>query len=66
MIIPSLDQSSDGTSQVIRNIIPELDKLGFQNEVVCLDDPTASLIIKDPFIVNALGPAKGQWGYSEN
>lgn len=65
MIIPSLDPSSGGTSQVIRNIIPELDKLGFQNEVICLDDPSASFILKDPFIVNAVGPAKGPWGYSE-
>jgi glycosyltransferase involved in cell wall biosynthesis len=65
MIIPSLDPSSGGTSQVIRNIIPELDKLGIQNEVVCLDDPAASFLAKDPFIVNAVGPAKGPWGYSK-
>ena len=63
-IIPSMNPASGGPCQGIRNIIPELEKLGIQNEVVCLDDPLESYIAKDPFKVTALGPAKGPWCYS--
>ena len=64
-IIPSMNPSSGGPCQGIRNIIPELEKLGIQNEVICLDDPSASFMGKDIFTVHALGPAKGPWRYSE-
>ncbi|MEO6731466.1 MAG: glycosyltransferase [Ferruginibacter sp.] len=55
---------SGGTSQGIRNIIPELEKLGLHNEVVCLDDPSNQSNVKDPFLIIALGPAKGPWQYN--
>jgi glycosyltransferase involved in cell wall biosynthesis len=55
---------SGGTSQGIRNIIPELEKLGVHNEVVCLDDPSENFIAGDAFTIVALGPAKGPWRYS--
>ena len=63
-IIPSMNPDSGGTSQGIRNIIPELEKLGIKNEVVCLDDPSDKFLTKDPFINTALGPSKGPWQYS--
>ena len=63
-IIPSMSLSSGGTSQGIRNIIPELEKLGIRNEVVCLDGQIETDQVNDSFVINALGPAKGPWSYS--
>ena len=64
-VIPSMDPSSGGPCQGIRNSIPALSKLGIVNEVVSLDDPTASFISKDPFRIYALGPCKSSWRYSK-
>src|SRR6187549_1056771 len=63
-IIPSMHPDSGGTSQGIRNMIPELEKLGIYNEVLTLDDPEEEFHSKDPFLITALGPAKGPWRYS--
>lgn len=57
--------ASGGPCQGIRNSIPELERLGVNNEVVCLDDPAEPFIKKDPFLITALGPGKGPWCYSE-
>jgi glycosyltransferase involved in cell wall biosynthesis len=57
--------NSGGTSQGIRNIVPELEKMGVYNEVVCLDAPNAAYLQKDPFKIIALGPASGPWQYSQ-
>lgn len=64
-VIPSMDPASGGPCQGLRNIIPSLVEKGVQNEVVCLDDPGAAFIGKDPFIIYALGPSKTAWQYSE-
>jgi glycosyltransferase involved in cell wall biosynthesis len=61
-----MDPASGGPCEGIRNSIPELEKLGVYNEVVSLDDPQASFLGKDPFMITALGPGKGPWCYSEN
>lgn len=63
-IITSMDPTSGGPCQGIRNSVPELEKLGIHNEVVCLDDPDASFVGKDPFPVHAIGPKKGPLSYS--
>lgn len=63
-LIPSMNPSSGGPCEVIRNLIPELNKLGIHNEVASLDDPIAEFEIKDQFPITALGPAKGPWYYS--
>ena len=57
---------SGGTSQGIRNIIPELERLGVANEVVCFDDPAEDFLSKDSFKTHALGAAKGPWQYNAN
>ena len=63
-IIGSMDPSSGGPCQVVRNTVPELEKLGVCSEVVCLDDPMASFWGKDRFKVSALGPSKNAWRYN--
>lgn len=52
-----------GPCQGIRNSIPALKKIGIENEVVTLDDPSAPFIASDSFKTHALGPAKGPWRY---
>jgi glycosyltransferase involved in cell wall biosynthesis len=62
-VIGSMDPAHGGPCQGIRNSIPALKKLGVENEVVTLDDPSAPFLAKDPFKTHALGPAKGPWRY---
>jgi glycosyltransferase involved in cell wall biosynthesis len=63
-VIASMDPASGGPCQGIRNSIPELSKLGVENEVVSLDDPGGSFLGKDDFVIHALGPSKSPWQYS--
>lgn len=63
-VISSMNPSLGGPCQGIRNSIPELHKLGVTNEVVSLDDPNDVFLWKDPFVINAIGGAKGAWGYN--
>src|SRR5690554_4640847 len=63
-VIASMDPSSGGPCQGIRNAIPALAELGVCNEVVCMDDPQAEFLDKDDFEIHALGPAKNAWAYS--
>ncbi|PTX21471.1 glycosyltransferase involved in cell wall biosynthesis [Pontibacter mucosus] len=63
-VIASMDPYQGGPCQGIRNAIPELRKLGARNEVVCLDSPQATYLVKDEFLIHALGPRKGPWQYS--
>lgn len=62
-VIGSMAPSSGGPCHGIRNLIPELQKLGVNNEVVSLNGPS-SIFEKDLFKVNALGPGIGPWCYS--
>ncbi len=63
-IIASMDPASGGPCQGVRNSIPELEKLGICNEVVCLDDPASSYLGNDVFPVHALGLGARPWCYS--
>lgn len=63
-VISSMNPSNGGPCQGIRYSIPELEKHGVSNEVVCLDDPTSSFCSTDPFPVTALGEGRGPWRYN--
>lgn len=52
-----------GPCQGIRNSIPELEKLGIENEVVCMDDLNSEFIRKDTFKIHAIGRSRGPWAY---
>ncbi|MBE8719330.1 glycosyltransferase [Sphingobacterium pedocola] len=65
-VISSMHPKNGGPCQGIRNSIPAMEKLGVVNEVVCLDAPTEQFIANDPFVVHALGKAKGGWAYNSN
>jgi glycosyltransferase involved in cell wall biosynthesis len=62
--IASMDPSQGGPSQGIRNSIPELEKIGVHNEVVCFDEATAAFISKDKFPIHALGLGRGPSKYN--
>lgn len=63
-LIGSMNPLTGGPCQGIRNAIAELTKIGVHNEVVCLDDPTASFLGNDSFVVHALESGQGPWHYS--
>lgn len=62
----SMDPKQGGPCQGIRNIVPELQTLGIENEVVCLDDPNSEYLGQDPFPIHTLGEAKTPWKYNKN
>ena len=63
-VINSMDPSTGGPCQGIRNIDKASREFGISREVVSLDEPTASFIGMDSFPIHALGPGKGPWQYS--
>ncbi|WP_247237847.1 glycosyltransferase [Telluribacter sp. SYSU D00476] len=56
--------SGGGPCQGIRNSIPELEKMGIHNEVLCFDDPAASFLSNDAFPIHTLGPTRNSWKYN--
>ncbi|MGN6291487.1 MAG: glycosyltransferase [Chitinophagaceae bacterium] len=62
-IIPTMNPAMGGPSQGIRNSIPELEKHGVYNEVVCFDHKAAEYLKNDQFPIHALGPSSGPWAY---
>ncbi|RXG13100.1 glycosyltransferase involved in cell wall biosynthesis [Leeuwenhoekiella aestuarii] len=60
-----MNPTSGGPCQGIRNSIPALKKIGVFNEVVSLDEPKESFLIRDDFKINQLGPTKTSYAYSK-
>ncbi|WP_324024092.1 glycosyltransferase [Maribacter sp. BPC-D8] len=65
-IISSMQPENGGMCQGIRNTIPELQKLGITNDVICLDNPNSDYLGKDCFPIYALGEAKTAWKYNKD
>ncbi len=63
-VITSMNPEQGGPSQGLRNLLPQLEKLGIQSDVVCMDDPHADYTGKDSFRIFALGASKGPWAYN--
>jgi len=63
-VVGSMEQSSGGVSQGIRNIVPALNKEGIYNEVLCMDDPNTANVDLDNFTTYHLGPANNPWAYT--
>lgn len=61
-----MDPKQGGPCQGIRNSIPEMQKQGVENEVLCFDTPDAEYLGKDDFIIHTIGPAKGSYAYCPN
>jgi glycosyltransferase involved in cell wall biosynthesis len=61
-----MNPKGGGPCQGIRNSIPEMKKLGVENEVVCFDAPDADYLGKDGFVIHTLGEAKNAWAYNKN
>lgn len=63
-VITSMNPKVGGPCQGIRNIVPYLQELGVDNEVVSLDDPNDDFEMDDLFPIFKLG--KGKTGYQYN
>jgi len=63
-VITSMDPSMGGPCQGIRSSIPELNKIGVENEVLCLDNPSALFLKSDSITIHALGPVIKPWAYT--
>lgn len=61
-VIATMKPESGGPCQGIRNSIPVLTEFGIVNEVVCFDDPDSDYS-HDPFVIHAIGKAKGPYAY---
>lgn len=59
-----MNPAHGGPCQGIRYSIPELEKLGVHNEVLCLDHPQATFIASENFKVHAVGPSKTPWQFN--
>lgn len=65
-VIASMNPKHGGVCQGIRNTVPELQKMGVESEVVCLDDPNSDYLGQDAFAIHALGKSKKLWGYHKD
>lgn len=63
-VISSMDPVHGGPCQGIRNVVPELEKLGVRNEIVSLDDPGASFLGNDNLIIHPLGKPNNSYLYT--
>lgn len=64
-IIGSMNPTSGGTGEAIRNATAAHRLVGIDTEVVCLDSPAEIFLKKESFPVIALGPSKTGWQYSK-
>jgi len=62
-VIRSLDPSGGGPMEVVRQISPELQALGVETDVACLDAPGSAWFDSYPLKVVPLGPVSGKFGY---
>lgn len=64
-VIRSMDPTSGGPCQSIRNSNQAMLDLGVEADVVSLDNPSSDYLGNDDFTVFAMGPERGPWFYSE-
>lgn len=64
-VIASMDPTSGGPCQGIRNTIEAMQRLDISNEVVCTDTPDALFLGQDTFKIHPVGTGKNPWSYSK-
>jgi len=62
-VIGSMNPSTGGPCQTIRNFAPWFIEQGHTIEVVCLDDPNSDYLAGDTLRIHALGQGRGLWNY---
>jgi glycosyltransferase involved in cell wall biosynthesis len=62
-VIGSMNPSTGGPCQTIRNFAPWFVEQGNMLEVVCLDDSNSGYMTGDAFRIHALGKGRGSWNY---
>lgn len=64
-VIRSVDRNCGGPIEGIVRSSKVLAQLGHNIEMVCLDAPESACVVNFPLNVHAMGPAKGNYGYSK-
>lgn len=62
-VIATMDPKAGGPGQGIRNSIPEMEKLGVINEVLCFDSGEEDYCGTDIFTIHYLGPSRTPYQY---
>lgn len=63
-VIPSVNPSGGGPMEGVKNLGIILSRYGHSVEVVTLDNPSSDFLENYPFVVHAMGPAKGSYAYA--
>jgi glycosyltransferase involved in cell wall biosynthesis len=63
-IAGKIDPSLGGVGQAVRTMIKGLNELGLHNELATLDDPLASFVAEEKYILHTPGSGKGPWYYN--
>lgn len=63
-VIGSMNPDTGGPCQMIRNFAPWFTAQGHTLEVVCLNDPDADYLKREPFRIHAVGQGRGGWNHS--
>ncbi len=62
-VITSMNPSTGGPCQGVRNLATWFTRHDHTIEVVCLNDPNSEFLSKDIIPIHALGQSRTQWGY---
>lgn len=62
-VITSMDPSTGGPCQGVRNLSPIMIQQGHTVEVVCLDAIDSDYLSNESLCIHALGKSRGAWGY---
>jgi glycosyltransferase involved in cell wall biosynthesis len=63
-VIRSLNPAKGGPVESVKQIASAMAEIGHLTEILTLDDPKAAWVHDFPFVVHALGPGKGTYGYA--
>jgi glycosyltransferase involved in cell wall biosynthesis len=62
-VIDSMDPASGGAPAAIRQLVPHMQAMDAEGEVVCFDRATEASSPSDPFPIHRLGKGMGPWRY---
>lgn len=63
-VTPSMDPSSGGVSQAVRNMVKGFEEGRIVNDILSVDPPDADFLSKTPNRIIALGTKRNIWAYS--
>lgn len=64
-VVSSMDPGNGGVAEYIYQIVPELEKLGVESIVICMDKEDAPWLTNNNITISSVGLGKGAFSYSE-